>query len=413
MKSSQVKKTLLDFSRTMFTEDSSGAQPEEMVPKCSQYENTFDGGSLAGFNIKYQLTVQTEPETPAPPHYRGSLIRISDRDSLLKAFNEKFIQWMKETNRHFNFSHTHGLVRVVHLRDDGKIIDELNCSDTVSAFQKIHFTGYGCRASLLRLDAWIDRDDAALIKENHSMIDDTSGNPLMTEVETRKIEEAWVIALLNERLKVQEEWKTQLHFGSNRTHKGIRFNLQTECRGSEVVIKWNFNNPKNQRYHMRGFRSENPFTLDIDDKTQGVLVIDRWGDDWVTEHLEAGKTYFYTLRISRTFFYTNEVIMEDFRFEITTAPRDCMDVLENKLSKWIEKIKTPVVAPPVPISAKQQEINRIFEQLNSYVEFDEDLTQREKSLIKEIEAKNYPAKERKEKIERLKLIAEDLRQQHL
>lgn len=253
------------------------------------------------------------------------------------------------------------------------------------------------------------------------MIDNSIGNDLREQIEARKIKEAWVVTLLNERIKVQETWKKHLYFGSNRMHKGMLFNLQTESRGNEVVIKWNFNDSDdNQQFHLRGFRREDSFPLDTDDKAQGVLVIDRWGDDWATEHLEAGKTYFYTLKVSRKQIKWDsliskkacEVEQEIFRFEITTLPKGCLENLEHKLAKWVEQIKTQQAVLPAPLSPERKKINQLVEYLDSYVEFDDALTQREKVLIKEMDEKKYSPKERKDKIERLKLVVEELRQQH-
>jgi hypothetical protein len=395
-------------------------KPEENFRKYNLYKVPFDGQSLAGFKIKYQLTIETEPETPVLPHIEIPLISKLERDTLFKVFNEKFLQLMKETNRYFHFVNANGHCRIIRLTADGEIKTDPNCSDTIREFQQSEFIGQGCRARLLAIDAWIDRDDATLIKENYSMIDDSIGNLLREQIGTRKVEEAWIVTLLNERLKVQEAWKKHLYFGSNRTYKGKLFSLQTESLGNEVVIKWKFNDSKNnQRFHMRGFRRYDPFPLDTEDRAQGVLVIDRWGDDWVTEHLGAGRTFYYTLKVSRKQLKWDflsmkefEVEQEIFRFEFTTLPEECADNFEQKLSKWIEKIRTPQLALPAPLSPERKKINQLVEYLDSFVEFDDALTQREKVLIKEMEGKNYSPKERKDKIERLKLVVEDLRQKN-
>ena len=388
-------------------------KPEEMLQKYDYHKITYHGKSLAGFRIKYKLTIDTEPEIPVLPHIKIQLIRKSELDALCKAVNEAFLQWMKETNRYF-FIKTSQRINIMHQMADGQISDEIICSNTIKEFRKKSVIMFGCRARLFRLDTWMELDDE---EENYLMVDSELEKSLRGRIEGMKVEENYVILLAKEIEKSERKWNHKLHFVNNRIHEGKLLKVTTESRDNEFVIKWRFNDSENNRFHLRGFRREGSFSMDKNDSTQGVLFIDHWGDDFAAERLEFGKSYFYTFKVScldksaDNPKLESETELEVFRFQIASPPVCSMDVFQRKISAWIEKVQA-LETVPISVSPERKKINQLVEYLDSYVEFDDALTQREKVLIKEMEGKNYSPKERKDKIERLKLVVEELRQQH-
>jgi len=401
-----------------FGHEATWHEPEETFRKYSYYELVFDGESFAGFKIKYKLTIDTEPETPVLPHIEIPLISKSERDVIFKAVNEKFIHWMKETNRYFHFIHSSGRCHVIRLTENGEIKADPNCSDTVNEFQKSEFIEQGCRVRLNLIDAWVDLEDNDAMIRNYNMVDKEIRNSLREQIENKKVEETWVIMVLEKLLKAQRMWKQETERVDNRTHKGKLLKVETKSYGNEVMVGWNFDDPENRDLHLRGFRREETFASGNDDTSQGVFIIDHWGNDVIVERLEPGKTYFYTFKVSclertnETSDAKREVEQEIFRFKVSTSPNVYMASIEKKISLWIEKIKTPQAVLPAPLSPERKKINQLVEYLDSYVEFDDALTQREKVLIKEMDEKKYSPKERKDKIERLKLVVEELRQQN-
>ena len=385
---------------------------KERLWKYNQYEVPFDGFTLSGMKIRCTFTISTKPNPdPRLNVLENLLFDEMQLFDFLETYKSEFRRWMYETGRFFCITSLE-TVRITRQTVSGEIIDDIITSNALKEFKEKKFVKYGCQAWLVMLDVRFDRDDSKLIKENYFMIEDSVKESLKEQIRAKKIEEAWVVALLYERLKVQETWREQLHFGSNRTRKGLLFEVETESRDNEVIIKWKFNDPKAQDFHLRGFRREGAFALESDDESQGSLVIDRWGNDWIAERLEAGKAYFYTLKVSQMVGtgkpsdLRRELEQETLRLEVITAPAGYKDALEQKLERWMVRINTREAAS---IPKDGDKFDGLLNKLNHFVEFDDALTQRINFLIKEIESKNYPAKERKDKVERLKLIAEELR----
>jgi hypothetical protein len=135
--------------------------------------------------------------------------------------------------------------------------------------------------------------------------------------------------------------------------------------------------------------------------------------------MQEGKEYFYTFLLTfeepvyadktlGDIFGSSRVVgqktntVDSIRFSVRVPTQAETLHIEKNLEK-LAGIDTPAKNP------KREKINRAFEELTSFVEFEESMSQWEKDLITQIEKKNYPAEEEKEKIERLKAVVESLR----
>lgn len=370
----------------------------------------YSGRSLAGFRIKYRMSLHIHRVNDAD-FTAARMLEEKNIASLVHEFNEDFLRWMKETNRHFYFANLYGTGHVIHLTDAGTIEDEINCAGTTKTHKERGFLKNGCRVELVLLDTWVGENDETLLEENFCMIDAATKEPLEEQYRSRKVQEAWTMILLRQWLKLQKTWKENFSLGSNRKYTGKWIEVQTESQGNEVVLRWTYRgNAESAQFHLRGFRKEGGFSLAEDDASQGTLIVDRWGPDWKSERLEMGKTYFYTFKVSFLHKKTgDEAAQEQLRFEITTPSETLLTELEQRMTEAVERMKDAQSSTPDP---KRERLNRAFEELSEFVEFDESLTRWEKDLITQIGSKNYSDEERAEKIERLKLAVEDLRLRH-
>jgi len=367
----------------------------------------FPGRTLSGFKIKYKLTLHIHRVNDAE-FKAARMLEEEQIESLIYAFNEDFLSWMKETNRYFYLDSLYGIGHVIHATDAGEIEDEINCSGTTKAHNDHKFLKYGCLVELILLDVRIDTDNEALLWENCFMIDRTTMEHLENKYQTLKLEEAWNMVLLREWLRLNKAWKEKVRIGSNRNYTGKWIEVQVENQGNEIVLRWNYkNDSESARFHLRGFRKEGGFAIADDDTSQGTLVIDRWGPDWKSERLEMGKTYFYTFKISfRHNKSGDDAEQERLRFEITTPSDTSIDEFAQRMNEIVENSEKEKNPPPDP---RREKVNRAIDELRAFVEFDESLTQWENDLIKQIESKGYSPEEQEDKIERLKLAVESLR----
>ncbi len=407
------KKSLLQHIKTFLENNPGNPYREGCIDfwRNNSLYPVFKGRTLAGFKINYKVTLHIDRVNNAE-FIASRMLEEKQIDTLTQEFNEDFLRWMRETKRHFYLDMLNGIGDVIHITDDGIIEDEINCSSTTKAFNKHGFVKHGCRVRLILCDVWIDENDEALIGENCDMIDEDTKKSLEDQLGLRKRQETWTVILMQELIKIQKAWKKQIQLGANRTYTGKWIEVQIENQGNEVVLRWKYKQPSDSgKFHLRGFRKEGAFALAQDDESQGALVIDCWGPDWRVEHLETGKTYYYTMKISYLGNKKDSIECEQevIRFEITT-PNMSVDDFEQRLASWVKKIQGG--KPPAP-DPERESVNRAFKELSSYVEFDESITQLEKDLINKIGSKGYSAKERKEKIERLKCAVEDVRMKHL
>lgn len=371
----------------------------------------FIGQTISGFTIQYRLTVFVTREDNA----EFTKERMLEEDNLVRLehdINETFLQWMKESDRHFFVKGLWGSGGIIRADESGDIVDEISCSKTAKAFTKLDYRKYGCRVELVLCDVRIDTTNEATFLENLRMIDENTTRHLEERFQAYKLEEAWTLICLREWMKTRDAWGEQMRISSNRTYAGKWIEVQTESEGNEVVLRWNYKkNAESARFHLRGFRKEDGFSLADDDASQGTLIVDRWGPDWKSERVELGKTYFYTFKVSFLHSKTgSEVVQERLRFEITTPSEGHLADLGQKFAIWADRMDAEKTPPSDP---RRDKVNRAIEELSAFVEFDESLTQWEKSLVQQIESKGYPAKERKDKIERLKLAVESLRLERL
>jgi hypothetical protein len=413
-----VRKTFLQSLTDHFLGDPNPYQEGKIAFwKCDVRKPTFRVTTVGGFLAQCRLTAEVWRHDDAA-FTKARMLEEQSIQNLEGDFCQLFLRWLKDTDRQFYISSLYGRGHVIRLTEDGTIDDEINCSKTTKAFGTVEMPDYGCRVELILCDVWVEKENERSLQENCIMIPADLRAQMEEEFRNRKMEEAWTMILLREWLKIQKNWNIQFNSASNRDYNANWISVHVETQGNEVILRWKFKEEENSsRFHLRVFRKEGGFALTDDVASQGTLVVDRWGSDWKAERLDAGKTYFYTMLVSyshKTGFLGNErteVDQERLRFEVTTPPGSYVADLEQKLAARVERLEAArATTPPDPSREKK---SRALEELSAFVEFDDNISQWEKDLIKQIESKGYPTKERKEKIERLRLLVEDLREKHL
>lgn len=113
----------------------------------------------------------------------------------------------------------------------------------------------------------------------------------------------------------------------------------------------------------------------------------------------AGKEYFYTfLLVQPNVNQTQRPVFDSLRFSV----RIPTDLEMARIDNMIERIENP-------LDPKAEKLNKVFDELKQFVEFDGSLTAWEKAFVKEIEESKLTEDEKRSKIGRLKAVIAALR----
>lgn len=231
----------------------------------------------------------------------------------------------------------------------------------------------------------------------------------------RAAEEATVIAFLHKKSELQ---RTFQHVQTDNEHKSNGISVKTRLVGQAMELSWDIKKYQNSGFVLRGFRKEDGFAHDNSSwNAHGMCVVETQSNGQCVQHLDAGKEYFYTFMLTKDEpVYAEQKLLESFfcsaavkgtktrladslRFSIRVPTQ--MEIMQ--VDRMLEKVKAPPPADP-----KREKINRAIEELQSFVEFDENITQIGEELIKQIEKKNYSEEVRNQKIERLKALLDSM-----
>lgn len=287
--------------------------------------------------------------------------------------------------------------------------------ETIKEIAKIPFQKNGCSVKIFALEATLDEACAA---ENNYMLRKLNGvNDLENSEVYRKNQEAVVITFINGRFQLEKQFMTAQF---DQKHSGKMFDLSSRLVGQSLEISWDLKRSDDGVHTLRGYRRENGFLpLEKGLEEQGTYIVETQRSGKTVHHMQEGKEYFYTFLLT----FEEPVYAEKTLGDIFGSPR-VVGQKTNTVDSIRFSVRVPTQAETLHIeknlerlagkdtpakNPKREKINRAFEELTSFVEFEESMSQWEKDLITQIEKKNYPVEEEKEKIERLKAVVESLR----
>jgi len=287
--------------------------------------------------------------------------------------------------------------------------------ETIKEIAKIPFQKNGCSVKIFALEATLDEACAA---ENNYMLRKLNGvNDLENSEAYRKNQEAVVITFINGRFQLEKQFMTAQF---DQKHSGKMFDLSSRLVGQSLEISWDLKRSDDGVHTLRGYRRENGFLpLEKGLEEQGTYIVETQRSGKTVHHMQEGKEYFYTFLLT----FEEPVYAEKTLGDIFGSPR-VVGQKTNTVDSIRFSVRVPTQAETLHIeknlerlagkdtpakNPKREKINRAFEELTSFVEFEESMSQWEKDLITQIEKKNYPVEEEKEKIERLKAVVESLR----
>ena len=376
-------------------------------------EATFWGQTIGNFKIQYTWNLgivrMNNDEFNA-----AQMLETENQNLLLERFNNRFVTWMKETNRFFHIYYLNAFGDVIQVTD-GKVVDDIGCVKTINEFEKQNFTDSGCGFDLSTLKVRINRYDEELLEENCRMIDQESMERLKDEIRGRQMNEALTMLYLKEWLEFRTAWKKKMESGNNRKYTGRWIEVETESQGNEAILRWNYkNDSQSASFHLRGFRKEGGYALADDDASQGTLIVDRWGPDWKAERLEIGKTYFYTFKVSIRHHTGDEVFQERLRFEVTIQPSASDAQLVKTITEFIERVENnrksvEKVPPENEYRKKVREfVTNSIEKARGIYEARVEIEKAKEALLADVRNGKYTKEQKEELGEELNSICEGI-----
>lgn len=358
----------------------------------------FSGGSLFPLMVKYLMRVSIR-RVNNEEFNRAMMLDSGNVLMLLCQFRDSFLQWMSKTNRHFHIGEWDGSGCVLQITPDGIKKDDRGNTTTIYKFMgEPNFVRMGCEVQLLELKVSFG-DNENNIWGNYNMVARKNTITPDEALAAYKAEELAVLVYMKTRLSLLHALKADQEYREKAIVIRTQIISETSAR-----IGWTFTPDGAERgLRLQVFRKEGGYALTEDASSQGALIIDSRSNGSQVERV-SGHPYFYSCFIS------SESGRKDFfRFELSVPPTATDGQLVKVLTDMIATREGDQAPAPDP---KRERLNRAFEELSEFVEFDESLTRWERDLITQIGSKNYSDEERAEKIERLKLAVEDLRLRH-
>ena len=410
---------LLQNIYATWTNDPYHVSPDGMRERFT-WKRTYTWQTDFGFHFRYEIVCEVR-KIDWEGFKQARMLEQSNQHKLIDTWHtEIFLRYMKELLCSFRFVMTPRgirldenpcLCRIVNEGGSDFVFYDYHCRGTTDDIQKLPFQRNGCEVKLWWMTIIFDD---LLLKENYNMIKMKEREAIENSVAYRAYEEAFIISLLEKKLELEQAFK---NVQTDNDHSSRSIAVKTRLVGQAMELSWDIKEYQNTGYVLRGFRKEDGFVPDNNSLTaHGMCVVETQSNGKAVQHLEAGKEYFYTFLLTRdepvyaeqkfveSLFTSAAVrgtrtsIADTLRFPIRVPTQ--MEILQ--IERMLEKVKTPAVDP------KREKINRAVEDLQSFVEFDETISQFGDTLIQQIEKSNYPEEVRNAKIERLKALLDSM-----
>jgi hypothetical protein len=391
------------------------------------WKNTYTATTDCGLKVKYTLSCNADKIDHAAfrsarmleEQNQQRLIDDYQREILLPALRELrcSFRYLAAWNEHY-----YGNPCLCCVAPEGGqeyIWFDFNCFETNQKLKNLPMMPRnGCRVSFFSLELFRDEElfkEELIIKENYDMIKVRTVESPENLPSFRQWEESVVASMLHRHLELRKEFQ---NIQGNQNHDSRMISVNMRFAGNAVELSWN---AKLQEHHvLRGFRKEDGFaTTNLSDPASNgsAIVETRNPTGKAVLNLNEGKEYFFTFVLTQdeavyeeqsftqSLFQSakrtgsNRFIVDSLRFSIRLPSRNEM----QRIDRMIEKLSAPVIDP------KKAKLNRAIEELTSFIEFDENISELETNLVARIKAKGYSEEKEQEKIDRLKGVAELIR----
>ena len=389
--------------------------------KMFAFERTFTTKTPGHFSVQYRLKGSITRVNDGE-FKRARMLDVAEREKLIEDYNkEVFLRFVEEGGFFFRcrwlkfelwgtpMTQTNILLNRVVNKDGERITERVPNVYVLKALQQIEFVKNGCQVNL----GWMDIEiwDSRIIEENFKMLTPEIIEKLERDPEYNLYEEAMVIGAMQRRLELTQKL---LQEESDQVYETGMVWIKTARSGKAVKLEWKIKLQNPSGYDLMGFRKEDGFDLDKwSESSNGALVVHSPKDGSIVEDLDEGRTYFYTFFLKS--WGADKEKSNPLRFQIRIPRAVQFEEIERQLSKIEARIKkvAALEAAEIPLSPKQEKLNKALEELGLFVELDEAIESVEEKLRKKIEEKNYPREEKEEKLDRLKGFVESIREKHL
>jgi len=307
-----------------------------------------------------------------------------------------------------------GLCRVT--TNDGKVSmgHDPKGFELAAELKQVPFRRNGCKVAMASLDLSVDE---TLIEENYRMIKFEKVETLRRTAEWSEFQESIVAAFMGRELELEREFQK---IQTNQSHKGRIIKVETRAVGRAVEFSWEFSRNSKGAPRLRGYRNDTGFTNDeAGSASHGICVIDAQSSGKAVQHLRGGQEYFYTFLLTEEEpLYESETFGQNLlmifgcprqmgvQTRICDSLRFCIRVPTDEEILKVEK--SLQAQAKKPMDSNRERTQRALEELSSFVEFEEDITELQKQLVERIKSKQYPAAEEARKLERLKCLVAQL-----
>lgn len=294
------------------------------------------------------------------------------------------------------------LCKVITDNEGVHVAGDVACSDMNQEFSTVQFTKLGCKTLTIRVAMKIrypSPDDLAIANYNH-MKKLFNVDAIENSEAYGAAEEGLIVALARREIETR---RTLAICQSEGTHDGRRLRVSTRIAGQSLQIEWVLKDSLNSGEKVLGYRREGGYAANaLLFTSNGECVVDAVASGTATYNVRPGTEYFFS------FFVRDEALVgysDMVRFTVrmpTEQELHRFDALISHLSEG-RKLQDKKLNPKTSAA---------LETVQSFVEFDESVSEMEKEMIARIQKGSYSDEEKEDKIERLKSVIESLRIEH-
>lgn len=400
------------------------------------WENEYTDRTEVGFFIRYKLTCRVVV-VDRDEMYRHKLSLESKQGAIIDLWREKVLK-PKLVEMRYSFRYMlpakQGPKSLVYacrvLTDDAgeTLYSDPDCMGMVMAFREVSpLEVKGLKIYFYRLDLHSGArlaTDHVFIEENYAMIKLRKLPAPEESSDFRRWEESCVVAMLRRRLQLEAEFKRH---EVEQSHAGRAFSINTRIAGTAVELHWEKSSGWRDNYRIQGYQKEGGgFSDSAGSNSDGMCVVDSTAGVGTTLFtLSPGRDYYYTFVVTQEepvydeksgivallgspkVVGTKRVVQDSVRFKMRMPTANEIQRLDDLLLDYEEEPEQVENAPQVSEKTKAA-----LEELVTFVEFDEYISDFEKQLSERIKSKAYTEEEKSEKISRLKDVVESLRVRH-
>lgn len=377
-----------------------GIDPYDNSPVSFTRKGTFIGETIGGYKVCY--TIWCDYHKNNPDEFREArMLDESSRAQLVALVDEHFVKpAIKATGRfwrlHAGRYNRGELCCVVKEGESLGVYRDHSCLEINKKLQAPPFEACGCIA-LARIELCNQTEE--LIEENYKrMIRLYNTDAIEFTTKYMVEEESILVAVAKRELDLE---KDLLRSQSQQTHKAGDITITTRLAGRALEIIWKLNEPFRGSTRLYGYTKQGGFCTDyLPLENNGTCIVEAQSSGSVVMRLAEGVQHFLTFVVAwrdEKEWRTDETL----RFSVRVPAQSEMTYAEELLYKFENR--------PKPLPTMSKKTADAVNELLSFVEFEDSISQLEKQLVEQISSKGYSPEEKVEKIDRLKAVVESLR----